>query len=78
MSAARQLDRTSLRGQLARGQNVIIGLAVLTTVEFIISAADVAASFVLLTIIAFAKAALIVHYFMHMHQLWREDVHTWQ
>lgn len=78
MSQARHRDRTSLRDQFARGRNVVIGLAVLTVLEFIVSAADVAASFLLLTVIAITKAALIMHYFMHMHQLWREDVHTWQ
>lgn len=52
---------------------IFIILAVLTAVEFVVSTQLNAP--VLLTLIALAKAALIVQFFMHVYRLWREEEH---
>ena len=52
---------------------VFLGLAVLTIIEFAVSIAT--GSAVLLMLIALAKSALIVHFFMHLYRLWREEDH---
>ena len=57
-----------------RGLYVFIALAVLTAVEFGVSTALANALFPLL-LIAFVKAGLIVYYFMHLMQLWRQEAH---
>lgn len=49
-------------------------LAVLTVAEFFVSTA--LGSTALLILIALAKAALIVHFFMHVYRLWREEDHS--
>jgi caa(3)-type oxidase subunit IV len=56
--------------QLSLGARVLIGLAVLTGAEFWVAVSGVGgASFVLLALIALAKAALILEYFMHVGKL---------
>lgn len=52
---------------------IFIVLAVLTILEAVVAAAVDSA--ILLMIIAFAKAALVVNFFMHIYRLWREDEH---
>lgn len=52
---------------------IFLVLVVLTVAEFIVSVT--LASTVLLLLIALAKAALIVHFFMHLYRLWREEEH---
>jgi caa(3)-type oxidase subunit IV len=52
---------------------IFLILVVLTVAEFIVSITLQSA--VLLMLIALAKAALIVHFFMHLYRLWREEEH---
>lgn len=52
---------------------IFVVLAILTVAEFFVS--TVLGSAVLLILIALAKAALIVHFFMHVYRLWREEEH---
>lgn len=52
---------------------IFVILAVLTAAEFIVSAN--LNTPVLLLLIALAKAALIVQFFMHVYRLWREEEH---
>ncbi|MFW6067970.1 MAG: cytochrome C oxidase subunit IV family protein [Chloroflexota bacterium] len=52
---------------------IFVILAVLTAAEFIVSTNLNAP--VLLLLIALAKAALIVQFFMHVYRLWREEEH---
>ena len=47
-------------------------LAVLTAVEFWVSV-SLASPGLWLTIIALIKAGLIIHYFMHLSQVWRKE-----
>ena len=55
-----------------QGVWVFIGLAVLTILEFFVSAwTDGSAP--LLFIIAITKAALIANFFMHIYRLWRTE-----
>lgn len=53
---------------------VFLGLAFLTIAEFFVSQAT-NGSVALLLIIALAKGALIVNYFMHIYRLWSEESH---
>ena len=57
-------------GALGRGWIVFIGLAVLTIVEYIL-AITIDANLLTMIVIAIVKAALIVHYFMHLVRVWR-------
>lgn len=52
---------------------VFVVLAVLTVAEFVVS--TTIGSTVLLLLIALAKSALIVQFFMHIYRLWREEEH---
>lgn len=52
---------------------IFLILVVLTVAEFIVSTTF--GSAVLLLLIALAKAALIVQFFMHIYRLWREESH---
>jgi cytochrome c oxidase subunit 4 len=54
------------------GLYVLIGLAVLTVLEFVIAAA-LEGSAVFLFVIALVKAGLIVQYYMHLNQSWSEE-----
>jgi hypothetical protein len=55
------------------GGLVLLGLAVLTIVEFAIGIAW--ASAVILLIIGLFKAGLILNYYMHLPRLWSEEGH---
>jgi cytochrome c oxidase subunit 4 len=55
------------------GLFVLIGLAVLTAIEFFV--AVTLHSVVLLFIIALIKAGLILQYFMHVTRVWSEEAH---
>ena len=55
------------------GALVLLGLAVLTIVEF--GFAVTWASAVILLLIALFKAGLIVNYYMHVSRLWSEEGH---
>lgn len=57
-----------------QGIYVLIGLAILTILEFIVSGAT-NGSAPLLFIIALIKTGLIANYFMHIYRLWREESH---
>ncbi|MEW5986401.1 MAG: cytochrome C oxidase subunit IV family protein [Chloroflexota bacterium] len=56
------------------GVRIFVWLAILTGVEFGVSLAT-DGSATLLLIMAVAKVALIVYYFMHIYSLWREEGH---
>jgi heme/copper-type cytochrome/quinol oxidase subunit 4 len=53
------------------GLIILLGLAVLTAVEFAVSFLD--AALIALFIIALFKAGLILEYFMHLSSLWSEE-----
>jgi cytochrome c oxidase subunit IV len=53
---------------------VLIGLAVLTAIEFVL--AVTIQSVVLLLIMALFKAGLILQYFMHLARVWSEEAHS--
>lgn len=50
---------------------VFLALVVLTALEFAVAAYLPSAVF--LTLIALAKAGLIVHFFMHIYRLWSSE-----
>ena len=52
---------------------VFVVLAVLTVIEYAVGL--VWPALAPLMIIALLKAALIVHFFMHLYRLWREEEH---
>lgn len=52
---------------------VFVALAILTVAEYLVS--TLWGSTVFLILIALAKAALIVQFFMHVYRLWREEAH---
>lgn len=54
------------------GLYVLVGLAVLTALEFAI-AATLEGSVVFLFVIALVKAGLIVQYYMHLNRTWSEE-----
>ncbi len=54
------------------GVIVFVALAVLTIIEFYAAEWN---SVVLLFLMALAKGALIVHYYMNISRLWREESH---
>lgn len=58
------------RRAFRRGVNTLIGLAVLTVVEFYVASWN---SVALMFLIALAKAGLIMEYFMHFSSLWSEE-----
>jgi cytochrome c oxidase subunit 4 len=53
------------------GLIILLGLAVLTAVEYAVSFLD--AALIALFIIALFKAGLILEYFMHLSSLWSEE-----
>jgi cytochrome c oxidase subunit IV len=63
---------------LRRGDVVLAALAVFTAIEF---AAAVAVEgnplLAALAAVGLVKAALIVNYFMHFHQLWEHTARVW-
>lgn len=54
-----------------RGINVLIGLGVLTAVEYGVSLIEF--STIALFVISIFKAGLIMNYFMHIGSLWSEE-----
>jgi hypothetical protein len=72
MALVRQRDEARAQG---RGLRIIVILAVLTLVEYLIAVGVDAkvALIVLLSVVALAKAWLIVQYFMHLPKLWQPD-----
>ena len=69
-SAAAQA--TARRQDYRRGLFVLVGLALLTGLEFLIASA-LGGSTVFLFIIALAKAGIILQYYMHVERLWSEE-----
>ena len=55
-----------------QGVMVLIGLAVLTVLEFVI-AVILQGSVSLLFIVVLAKAGLILQYYMHVNRVWSEE-----
>ena len=55
-----------------QGVMVLIGLAVLTVLEFVV-AVILQGSVSLLFIIVLAKAGLILQYFMHVNRVWSDE-----
>jgi hypothetical protein len=53
------------------GGKVLVGLAVLTAVEYLV--AVTLSSVVILLVIGLLKAGLIVQYFMHVTRVWSEE-----
>lgn len=64
---------TSKAADYRRIYIVFVALAILTIAEYFVSVQLGSAVFLIL--IALAKAALIVHFFMHVYRLWREEEH---
>jgi len=56
------------------GLQAVIVLAALTGLEYVVSAGSVPWSFAWLTVIALAKGAIILISFMHLKNIFREDV----
>ena len=68
------MERTGLRSGLRLGLVVIMVLAVLTIIEFVVPVAlERGPALPILVGLALVKAGLIVHYFMHLAQLWRRE-----
>ena len=70
------IDRAALASRSAayrQGALVLLGLAVLTILEYLV--AVYVPSVVIILIINLAKAGLILQYFMHVSRLWSEEVH---
>lgn len=67
MQEAHQGKATLLR----RGVIVLVGLAVLTGVEFWIAVGGLPATLPLLAVIALGKTALIAEYYMHLHYVFQ-------
>ena len=70
------IDRTAQARRSAayrQGFLVLVGLAVLTIVEYLI--AVYLPSVVIILIINLGKAGLIVQYYMHVSRLWSEESH---
>lgn len=67
------LTETPTSAGMGIGTKVILVLAALTVIEYLIAVAKPPGQIVLIFLIALAKAALIVMYFMHVRQIWRGD-----
>lgn len=64
--------KTTKKGlALRRGVIIFLGLAILTTVEFILAKMSVPS--VILWIIALSKAGLVINFFMHISRLFEPD-----
>lgn len=59
------------RSALQQGVTVLIGLAVLTAVEYGVSLIEF--STIVLIVISLMKAGLIMNFFMHVTSLWSEE-----
>ena len=65
-----------LKAVYRQGLYVLVGLAVLTALEFLVSVA-LGGSPVFLFIIALTKAGVILQYFMHLGRVWgQEETHS--
>lgn len=76
METEREIHQTRPAETRRRGQIVFAVLAVLTVIEFAVSV-GLGGVLPVLAVIALAKAALIVIYFMHVGELgviWQEEV----
>jgi cytochrome c oxidase subunit 4 len=74
-AAAERAEEKALaaRGAAYRqGLSVLIGLAVLTALEFVV-ASILEGSTVFLFVLALAKAGLILQYYMHLDNVWSEE-----
>lgn len=72
---AEQVDEKALiarRAAYRQGLYVLIGLAVLTALEFAV-ASILGGSTVFLFVLALAKAGMILQYFMHLDSVWSEE-----
>jgi hypothetical protein len=72
---AKPVDEKALAARKAvyrQGFYVLIGLAVLTALEFAI-AIFLVGSVVFLFVIALVKAGVILQYYMHMNRMWGEE-----
>ena len=67
------MEKAGLASALRRGLVVIIALGVFTAIEYVIPLAMDSGSMPYLVVIGLVKAVLIVYYFMHVAQLWREE-----
>ena len=68
------MERTGLRSALHLGLVVIMVLAVLTIIEFVVPVVlERGPALPILVALTLVKAGLIVHYFMHLAQLWRRE-----
>ncbi|MFQ5872568.1 MAG: cytochrome C oxidase subunit IV family protein [Dehalococcoidia bacterium] len=67
------MQRAGLASALRLGLLVLIALAVLTVIEYAVGVALDDGNVPYLVIIALLKAGLIVYYFMHIYQLWRQE-----
>lgn len=73
---ARPSDPATARRRRAAfrlGAAVIAGLALLTALEYAVAVSIHSSTLPYLVVIALIKAGLIVYYFMHIGQLWREE-----
>ncbi len=62
------------RSAMALGTAVFVGLIVLDSIEFVV--AQVADQLLLwMTLLAVPQALLILWFYMHLRQLWREEDH---
>lgn len=60
---------------LRRGVWAFVGLVILTVVEFFVAVWVVPGATPWLALLMVAKAWIILHTFMHVLQLWREEEH---
>ncbi|GIU98821.1 MAG: hypothetical protein KatS3mg014_0437 [Actinomycetota bacterium] len=62
------------RSAMALGTAVFVALIVLDAIEFVV--AQVAGQLLLwMTLLAIPQAVLILWFYMHIRQLWREEAH---
>lgn len=66
------MTSSTQRDRKRTGWLVIAGLAALTAVEFWLSSA-VRPALPYLTFVALVKAGMIVYYFMHVSQVWKQE-----
>ena len=76
--AAEPVDQETLVGRKAayrQGLIVLIGLALLTLVEYVLAVA-LNGSVGFLFVIALIKAGIIIQYYMHLNRVWDEEAHS--
>ena len=67
------IERTRLSSAFRLGLLVLIVLAVLTVIEYAVAVGLDDGNLPYLVIRAVLKAGIIVYYFMHVYQLWRQE-----